>query len=403
MKKKWIGLFTALSLAVGVCTVPPLISGAAPSEQIDLTKTCGLTVYPVDLQTADEEKQAYWEDMKTADVVVDLYRIAEAEKLSGYDTYYFQPSAGYGKLDISEYSTRQTYTAEDWERLAQEAAGITFATESAYDPVDMKAVEDTGASLTGLDAGLYLIVARGRDMEPSEYVKTVLQETSDETAGESAESSRLVTVAHSARYEYMFTPQLVALPTKPADAQGVINTASPGDWSYTMEVILKSARELRYGSLEIIKTLREYELEEGQTPEPAVFVFHVVGTLDDKIVYDAYNKISFTGPGTSGSGDAPASARLDWIPAGARAVVTEVYSGSSYELTVPGERTETIRADEAVSVEFENRYDGRRTKGHGIKNQFVYDSESGRWYSDPVQQAPGNEGLPPDTKPEYLQ
>lgn len=44
MKKKWIGLFTALSLAVGVCTVPPLISGAAPSEQIDLTKTCGLTV-----------------------------------------------------------------------------------------------------------------------------------------------------------------------------------------------------------------------------------------------------------------------------------------------------------------------------------------------------------------------
>ena len=83
--------------------------------------------------------------------------------------------------------------------------------------------------------------------------------------------------------------------------------------------------------------------------------------------------------------------------------MTEVYSGSSYELTVPGERTETIRADEAVSVEFENRYDGRRTKGHGIKNQFVYDSESGRWYSDPVQQAPGNEGLPPDTKPEYLQ
>ena len=88
---------------------------------------------------------------------------------------------------------------------------------------------------------------------------------------------------------------------------------------------------------------------------------------------------------------------LDRIPAGAEVTVKEVYTGSSYQLTVPGDRTAVISAEEIVSVEFENEYDGRRTNGHGIKNQFVYDEERGtwNWYSSPAQEAAGNQGEPP--------
>ena len=99
MRKRWICLFTALMLLAGICGFRPMTSGAAPSAPVDLSKKCSITVIPVDLTIP--EKAEYWEDMQTAHIVLELYKVAGAEKLAGYDTYTFQPEAPYGSLKIS--------------------------------------------------------------------------------------------------------------------------------------------------------------------------------------------------------------------------------------------------------------------------------------------------------------
>ena len=245
--------------------------------------------------------------------------------------------------------------------------------------------ESAGTKVGNLAPGLYLLVARGRNLTELADYKIEIEQTDSLTQ---EESKRIATIANSQQYTYAFLPQLVSLPTKEADANGVINTANPGDWIFEASVNLKPERLDRYGSLEIVKTLSEYETM-GGVQESATFVFEVTGMLDDQVVYSNVESITFTAAGQE-------RVVLDRIPAMAQVTVREVYSGSSYQLTVPGDRTATIAADDVVSVEFENEYDGRRTNGHGIKNQFVYDEEAGawHWYSSPAQEAAGNQGEP---------
>lgn len=358
MKKNRSYLLTALILAVLMCVTDPASAAAAPKDA-DMTgqPRCRLSVYPVDMQ--DQDKQEYWEDMKTAGVVIDLYKESSLEP-----------------------SDLQGVTAEQVESMAQEAfQSILEGGQAAKDSV---AASETGAVFSNLETGVYLLIARGDEMTSEEYVKILSNKTEDGTV------ERLSSIARSRGYEYYFAPQLLVLPSISED--GVIQMDGTA--------VLKSERKMRYGSLEIRKTLKEYEVKEGKTPKPVDFVFHAVGRIDGEVVYDAYDKISFTGDGI---GDQ--TVRMDWIPAGAEVTVTEVYSGASYQLSVPGDRKAVIEAGQIASVEFENEYDGRQTNGHGIKNQFVYDAETGswKWYSDPGQESPGSQGLPSDEIPEYLE
>ena len=141
-----------------------------------------------------------------------------------------------------------------------------------------------------------------------------------------------------------------------------------------------------------MKTLSEYESEEG-IESPVTCVFEVTGILNGEEVYSEVESITFTKAGQE-------RVVLNQIPALAEVTVREVYSGAGYELTVPGDRTATIAANEIVSVDFENVYNGQRRGGHGIKNQFVQD-ENGvwHWHSDPAQDTAGNEGAPPSHLP----
>lgn len=386
MRKRWICLFTALILMVGICAVGPMTSGAAPSEPVDLTRKCSVTVVPVDLTIP--EKAEYWEDMQKAHIVLELYKVAEAEKLPGYDTYTFRPEAEYDSLNISEYEDLQKLKAEDWEELAQKAAEITLERSGGpLEPLrEPEPVRADGTKLEGLDAGLYLIVARDRELERAACVKRIQQEIAEGDApedGSAQTAGKLVTIANSQRYEYAFTPQLLALPAKEA-YEGEINTANPRPWVYGAEVYLKSGRSPRYGALEIVKTLRSYEAVEG-TIEPVTFVFRVVGRLDGEIVYNEVDSITFTEEGSGRT-------RLEGIPATAEVTVTEEYSGVSYTQTVPpnnGSVVQIIAADGTAEAEFENVYDNHRTHGHGIRNRFVYDGEDQEWnwYPDPEQES----------------
>ena len=387
MKKRWIYLVTALSLAVGMCIADPM-AGIAASLEADadgfVSGSCSLIVHPEDPHK--EEADSFGEDLAKAGVVVDLYQVARAVKTPGYDTYHYELTDGYD-LNLpgsGDQEAGQLLTA-NWEQLAQEAAAIALNPNAPAVAVNGSG-EPAGAKISELNPGLYLLVARGSSLTELDDYRVEIKQKDPQTQEETA---RIATIAESDQYTYAFLPQLVSLPTKPADANGVINTANPGEWIFDASVNLKPERLDRYGSLEISKTLTEYETM-GGTQEAATFVFEVTGRLGDNIVYSNVESITFTAAGRE-------SVILDHIPAMAQVTVTEVYSGSSYELTVPGDRTAAIAADDVVSVEFENEYDGRRTNGHGIKNQFVYDEDTGawNWYSSPAQNAAGNQGEPP--------
>ena len=391
MKKRWIYLLAALALVVGMCMAEPLAGMAAPLEADEnglVTGSCSLTVYPEDPDKG--ETDSFGEDLAKAGVVVDLYQIARAVKEPGYDTYSYELLPDYDGLEIPGNAAdggeadSAGQQAVDWDAMAQQAAGIALNEEKAAVPAEGSGTP-AGTQISGLDAGLYLLVARGGNLTEISDYKIEMEQT-DAVAQEGA--VRIATIANSGQYSYAFLPQLVSLPTKPADADGVINTANPGDWEFDLTLNLKPERLDRYGSLRIVKTLSEYETM-GDAQESATFVFEVTGSLDGEPVYSNVESITFTEAGQQ-------SVILDRIPAGAEVVVREVYSGSSYQLTVPGDRTATITAEDVASVEFENEYDGRRTNGHGIKNQFVYDEERGTWdwYSSPAQDAPGNQGEP---------
>ena len=380
MKKRWIYLLAALTLVAGMGLAEPLAGTAAPlaaDGEGFVSGGCSLTVYPEDPNK--EETDSFGEDLASADVVVDLYQIARAVKVPGHDTYQYELAAGYD-LDIPA-----EIEAAQWDALAQAAAAIVLSEGTAAVPAEGSGMP-AGSKVTGLDAGLYLLVARGADLTQLADYKMELTQKDPATE---EETTTIATIACSRDHTYAFLPQLVSIPAKPADANGVINTANPGDWIFDMTVNLKPEQLSRYGSLEIIKTLSEYETM-GGVQESATFVFEVTGTLEGEVVYSNVESITFTAAGRE-------SVILDRIPAGAEVTVKEVYTGSSYQLTVPGDRTAVISAEEIVSVEFENEYDGRRTNGHGIKNQFVYDEERGtwNWYSSPAQEAAGNQGEPP--------
>nr|WP_300768329.1 DUF5979 domain-containing protein [uncultured Acetatifactor sp.] len=386
MKKRWIYLLTALTLAVGMCIAEPMAGIAAPLEADDegfVAGSCSLIVYPEDPHK--EGADSFGEDFAGADVVVDLYQVARAVKTSGQDTYHYELTGEYASLKLPDSPEEGAQPAASWEETAQQAAAIALDAASPCTPVSGSG-ESAGTKVGNLAPGLYLLVARGRNLTELADYKIEIEQTDSLTQ---EESKRIATIADSQQYTYAFLPQLVSLPTKEADANGVINTANPGDWIFEASVNLKPERLDRYGSLEIVKTLSEYETM-GGVQESATFVFEVTGMLDDQVVYSNVESITFTAAGQE-------RVVLDRIPAMAQVTVREVYSGSSYQLTVPGDRTATIAADDVVSVEFENEYDGRRTNGHGIKNQFVYDEEAGawHWYSSPAQEAAGNQGEPP--------
>jgi len=379
MKKRWIYL-SAVLLLFGVCAARPLIGATAPSDPVDTSRECVLNVSPVD--ASDPEKAEYLEDMKKAHITLELYKVAGAKKLEGYNAYQYQfePESAYKGLDISDYSRLQELTASDWEALAQEAARITLAPDTALRPAASGSVDNAGkAVLSGSDVrgGLYLLVARDANLTKDKYVKTVKVEASG--GEDTAEQEKLVTIANSDQYEYLFEPQLVALPTKEADTDGAVSTANPGPWLYEADIYLKSGREPRYAPLEIVKTLRGYETAEG-TANPVTFVFSVVATREGEAnpVYDEVASLTFTGPGTE-------SVRLERIPAQSTVTVTEIYNGFAYSQMVPSDDgpivLDNISADPDAEnrAAFENVYNHKRTHGHGINNRFEYDEEAGEW------------------------
>ncbi len=338
----WIAApLLAFLVAFGMILMMPGLSGEAGA--VDFDKACSLTVQP-----GNEDLAA---DLEKAKVVVDLYQVAKAEPVSGYDTYTYAFADAYKSL---EEIYQQDSNNADWMAIAQGAAKI--ALEGATPAVTGAAV---GQPIEGLQCGLYLVIARGDGLE--DYTTTVTAEDGTE---------RIATIANSPTYKYTYMPDLVSLPSKEAE-DGEINTAGPGEWLYAMDVTLKPSQEIRHGSLEIVKTLQSYE-----TRDPATFVFDVEAVLDGSVVYSNVVSLSFTEAGQK-------STLLEGIPVGAEVTVKEVYSGASYTVVSADTQTATIVANEVASVAFTNDYDDRHGGGGAVVNHFANSEDEG-WGWTPI-------------------
>lgn len=350
--KRLICPLLAFALVLGLVMATPGLDGEA--QAVDFDHDCSVTVSPVD----PENSMAA--NLDTAGVVIDLYKVADAVPVDGYDTYDFDFLGGYEKLgEIYDSNPNNA----DWRKMAQTAARYALEKGTKVEQGNGVAAK---SQIAGLDCGLYLLIARGSDID--EYTTTVKQEDGAEN---------IATIAHSDRYVYTFLPELIALPSKQAqNADGTTDntTAGNGTWRYDMDVNMKPQQGPRYGSLEIVKTLQSYNYDAASANrQPAEFVFQVEAVLDGQTVRSTVVSLSFTEAGQK-------SAIVDQIPVGAVCTVTEVYSGATYELvTDPVQTSDPIEAVDVKSVEFINDYNETDRGGGSATNHFEYDEDTDEW------------------------
>lgn len=345
-KKRCCALAVAV-LAVGVLAVA--VPGMTVfANMIDLAAQCSLTVHPGDIP-----------DLENAEVVIDLYKVADAVEEEGYDTYGYSATAAFSLL-AEDLTDTASLTTERYQMLADQAAKLVLDSGmSIQKTVDGAA---TDQAMTGLDCGLYLVIARGANI-PRYVVDT--------------EDGKLATIAYSGEYTYTFLPELISFPGTASVLTGEvgeegnrqeINTGD-GEWVYDITATLKPSQSERFGSLEIVKNLLSYEIS-----DPASFVFQVEAYEDETKEYPVYSNvvsISFTSAGQK---------RVlleDVIPVGSYVEITEVYSGAVYHLVTEEMQTAVIEAEEIASVKFTNDYEEINRGGGAVTNHFEYESETG--------------------------
>ena len=407
---------TAFAFTAAFVIGTPSLSGEAWAVELD--RGCTIQVAPVEEGGAAEGQPG-----EKVDITIDLYRVAEARAVEGYDTYdyhvrtdspYYNAALAYVQsgeargLEYEQeaegltfrYSPAQAGEETGWEELAQDAAEVILRGDAEILP---DAAGETGERIADLDSGLYLLIPRGSALtEKGEYVTELATNEGQRM---------LVTTAYSTGQLYRFRPQLISLPGKEPE-NGVVNTAGEGDWLYELPgVELKPIVGPRYAFLEIVKNLGSYDT-------PASFVFQVEAAAGEELVYSDVVTLSFD----AGSGETGSVLLEEKIPAGARVSVTEVYSGAGYELADLTVRTAgdvqevpvyTVDmaagqavidaipsgggATAAVSVIFTNEPNGSGNNGGAITNhfergganadwiwnQYRYDAAAGSWGWNP--------------------
>lgn len=390
MKTKWKSrerfrsrltcLALASILAAG-CIAAALGGTVRAADPLNLSEPCTLQVKvePKAMTEEGEKKEA-------PEVVIDLYKVANAVKEEGYDAYHLEPIDAFAGLKV-DLTVGEDTDPKIWKSLAQSAAAIIFPEtgEGAVTVTDTATrVEGTDfVQASGLGAGLYLMVPRGTDLTVEEYL--IRQEA--ETGG----AQSIKTVAYSDSYTFTYEPQLVALPSKEA-VDDTIATSNPGRWLYEMTAESKPEVSERYGTLRIDKELIEY-----LTGKPATFVFTVEATLRGRVVYSDVVALDFTAPGTQ------SQLIADKIPVGAFVTVTESYSGATYQGTQGSAAVQTLTMTNVAPEDpnfdniasFQNTYDNTGRRGSAITNHFEYtDDGEGlvwNWTQIPAATPGGNE------------
>lgn len=342
IKNKLRRIASILTLLAVVFSVPAAIH----AERLDLGKKCSVTVSPCG------NTYGYASELESG-FDVDLYLVATAKKVEGYDTYTYELTESFKTISIPD-----ELDTEAWKNIAAAAREVLFKN---YESLKTSAkTGKTGEKIGDLTAGLYLIVARGTGKD------IIIRDG--------------VTVVVTPKYEFMFEPSLVSLPTKDPEEndQGelVINTANDSDWIYDAQVVLKPTEKQRFGKLKIFKDLLTYK-----TGESATFAYLV------NVPKGQANEAFTIAVPIFLSDATEVYAEVDKLPVGATVTVVEQYEGSTYKATSATTQTAVISADTVAEVHFENDYVPDHPGGYGILNTFTYDSEDG-WVWEKKTQTP---------------
>lgn len=403
--KQALGVLLVFALAAGLVLGMPALSGvayAAPVLQadgdkegnneldanpttvpgmVDLTKTSSIT-----LNFQKNEDGTFAIDLKPEETLVDLYRVAPAVPLSGYNVYAYciddsmpyydsvktfvtqntnwhqqeitqaapagYPLEGGSKWLLFYYAPEREDNKEppvsDQEGLVELLAEQYFgkdSTMSLNDPVSEAAnvshlapyQTTIGKPAGALPAGLYMSVVHGK-MKPSDYV--VLQpqadaedsETSegdspDGAAADTAAPGKVCTIAYSDTKVYTFQPQLISVPgLLTAQGGATFDTTQAGRWQYAVQAFVKASSTERFADLEITKVLASYG-------KPVSFVFHVAAyqpedTAMANPVYEKVIPLTFTTAATQTT-----AVITGKIPVGSTVVITEEYGGAGYRFS----------------------------------------------------------------------
>ena len=273
-----------------------------------------------------------FQELDTLEIPVNLYQVAQVDEEGDYESL-----AGFEILDLENVDNETT--AREWEEKAAQAAQVIEGGNIA--PTQRTTAEEGAENLS---PGMYLVDAQQ---------------------------------VQSPEYTYSFTPYLLSLP------DNYYSDTNPDDsWIYDVTVGLKPEQEIRYGSVRINKTLDAYNATLGG----ASFIFSIEAVKENsqgtaENVYSDVVSLVFDGPGTR-------SVEIGNIPAGAQVTVTEVYSGSSYQVVGDNVATTVISAEDPAEVSFVNTYDDENNGGSSIVNHFGYTAPQNEAVSD-IERAAG--------------
>lgn len=235
IKKTYMAGIAALVLVVGSLS----LSSAYATNQIDLSKSCSLT-----LNVADSG--SYAEDLADAKLHANLYLVASVDENGTYTV-----SEDYVSLELEKIM----YEGSSQSEKATEAAKIA-ADKTADAEITLE--EGTGTA-ENLKAGMYLVV---------------------------------VEKGETTTYEYTFSPYFICLPDNL-----YTRTGNPEDNYYQYDVTggLKPERGEKYGQLKVCKTLTSY----NASLQDVTFVFQIEGVDENgTLVYSNVVSTTHNGPGT---------------------------------------------------------------------------------------------------------
>lgn len=321
--KKRIKTAGALTLAAITVLSAAGLSSVYGALGVETDRKCSLTF------TLDDDTE--FAELRDLEIPVDVYKVADITEEAVYDTTNYTAFADLGLENVSS-----TTTAEEWAQMAEKAMK-TVKDDGITPTADVKVTKPEGAAestgvIRDLETGMYLVQA--------ETVQT-------------------------SEYTYDFTPYLVSLPNN------YYSKENPDDtWVYDVTTGMKPQQTQRYGDLEIVKDLTEY----NASLKDALFVFQVEGTRHGEKVYSDVVSIKFNQAGEK-------SVLVEDLPAGTDVTVKEVYAGGSYSNTSGETQKAVIFAkgvkDNPASVSFTNTYNGKLIPGTGIVNHI--EIENGNW------------------------
>lgn len=348
------------ALIVAVCALITLAIGVVVAQAIgedgwvgpsELSGDNTLTV------VAAENDEDYTNDLAQANVVLDVYKLADTSGTLGYDDFKYTLTSNFTDLQDVLNGALVGDGSYSWQDLADQAAGkVTLHSGTAA----LGANADLADASQGvsLPDGLYLVLAHGADQ-------------------------REALEADSKAYRYSFNPVVVALPTKEAtEANGGIPNTAYGQTltNQTVFLNLKSSRDMLFGAIRINKTLvSANDMSEAAVQgDPATFIFRITGTAPNGSAYSREATITIP------VGESTGSVVVSHIPAGTEVTVEEVmydHRRFGYESGPDPESFVVTAGDEpCVDFAFVNSNNGTITSGgHGIENNFTYDDSVRDW------------------------